>query len=157
MVTVGQHVDQGQQIAWVGSSGNSTDPHLHFAFRQNGATVETYLDPEAYWLDPLPYSGDVPGALDFGVADHFPKNDTSATDPKLRSELRYRPEDAKIFLADQANSATMWILLHGLSSDRVQFQWFRPDGSVFDTNSTSSLTIRYGWRTDSITLPSRAL
>lgn len=44
VVNIGDHVEQGQMIAQVGSTGNSTGPHLHFEIIYNGA----YTNPLDY-------------------------------------------------------------------------------------------------------------
>ena len=43
-VTVGQRLERGELLGTVGSTGQSTGPHLHFEVRQNGQAI----DPEPY-------------------------------------------------------------------------------------------------------------
>jgi murein DD-endopeptidase MepM/ murein hydrolase activator NlpD len=43
LVGVGQHVSQGETVSLVGSTGNSSGPHLHFEVRINGSAVDPLL------------------------------------------------------------------------------------------------------------------
>ena len=47
LVKAGDRVTRGTTIAFVGSTGKSTAPHLHFEVRENGVPV----DPRKYLLN----------------------------------------------------------------------------------------------------------
>jgi murein DD-endopeptidase MepM/ murein hydrolase activator NlpD len=142
-VSVGQVVSQGQQIGLVGASGNAHWPHLHFAVFENGVPVETYLDPDAYWLDPLPYSGAEAGLLDAGVTNYDPAAD-----------LLERPSDMKAFLQVPGQTVYAWGAFKGLhAGDVLEFLWRQPDGSLRATSTIGPLAkddpdaLLYVWQT----------
>ncbi|MBR6392340.1 MAG: peptidoglycan DD-metalloendopeptidase family protein [Eubacterium sp.] len=49
IVSEGQHVEKGQQIARSGNTGNSTGPHCHFEVRVGGSSQSCAVNP-AYYL-----------------------------------------------------------------------------------------------------------
>ena len=82
-VQVGQTVQAGQLLGYAGSSGDSTMAHLHFDLRHDGDLVETFDEPSTYWVNPLPYQGDVPPSITgLGVSNSR----------RLRQTARSRPE-----------------------------------------------------------------
>lgn len=145
-VSVGQPVVAGQQIGLVGSSGFSSDAHLHFAVQRNGNVIETYLAPSTWWLEPLPYADDVSGSLDHGVVDHVPTD----------AEFVERPLDHDVYSRGDASgqSVYLWSLLHGIDEgDDLDYYFYRPNGSQYSHLHWDAPEIRYGWWTAGVTLP----
>ena len=133
-VEVGDSVAAGQVLALAGSSGSSTDAHLHFAVLHNGSLVETAFSPESYWLpgsEPA-YPGDAePAVTDSGVSDG-----------PVADDVKERPSEVVTFPLTSGKPVHFWYrLTHLRPSDTGRVVWHRPDGSealAFDVNTAEA-------------------
>ncbi len=126
VVQVGQEVQQGQLLGLMGSSGNSTAPHLHWGVFYRGAAVETGLALQDYWISPPVYQGDAPPTvMKSGISNYNPT-----------SELGEGPSDVRVFPTAQNWSVFYWYHVSNYrANSQVQVVWYRPDGTVFTTSS----------------------
>jgi Peptidase family M23/PEP-CTERM motif len=146
-VSVGQAVSAGETIAKVGSSGWSSDAHLHFVVTDNGLPVDTYQNPTRWWIDPLPYAGTQRGVLDFGI---------TYRNPSLL-ELQNRPPDPGSFIAGADDTVYMWVNFFGTKvGDLLNFAWYAPDGDRFAGLSWAAPEMHYGWWVAAVNLPDDA-
>jgi len=119
-VKVGDVVQQGDRLALEGSSGNSTASHLHFEVRHYGRLVETALDPNTYWVDPLPYVGAQSYMVDSGITNYNP----------IR-HLGERPSDVDVFSQTPGQRSYAWGVFSGLRvDDFLEFAWIQPSGAI---------------------------
>jgi hypothetical protein len=125
LVNVGDTVYPGQVIAQVASSGNSTDPHLHFELWYDSTF---YIDPfqgpcgnfSSYWIDEMPYD-----------SSFFIFNSSTWNELPTLDTLREAPISVDTF--DTLDSYfTYWSLIHGLrNGDTISLDWITPDSSIW--------------------------
>ena len=119
-VKVGDPVNAGDLLGWMGSSGFSTGPHVHFAVEYRNHTVETMLDPATYWITPPAYPADYRHAISSGLSSLAP----------TASEWNERPQDMRVF--KPGNSVYFWVIAGAmLPGDIRTIRYLRPDGTTF--------------------------
>jgi hypothetical protein len=122
LVHVGDHVVAGQVLGLAGSSGDSTLAHLHFQVMHNGDVVEPELDPNTFWVNPLPYQGTISDVLDSGVTSSH-----SVATADLNAEER--PVAANTFSQAGNQQFTVWFQGNTRPSDQVVFHVYDPSGT----------------------------
>lgn len=124
-VEVGQAVEEGDFIGYMGSSGKSSGAHLHFGVRHHGRTVEPGYDPATYFHDPLRYVGDAPTVYRSGITNYSPSSHT-----------KERPSDVEVFKQISGQKTYVWARFAGLrQDDLMEFVWKKPDGSTYVTKT----------------------
>ncbi len=122
LVKTGDSVKAGMPIAKVGSSGNSSDPHLHFELYWDSLFV---VDPfkgqcgnsQSLWLKELPYDTAF-HVWTSGLCNFIPYLDTLREEP-ITVDTFYQNDEA----------ISYWSIMYGLrGSDSLLLVWFDPDG-----------------------------
>ncbi len=100
---VGDTVVAGEYLGLVGSSGNSTGPHLHFELHDNGQLTDPYagscnaLDGGSWWAAQRPYHDSAVNKLTTGSA---PVDWSACPQPDLTFETQqFQPGDSITFTA----------------------------------------------------------
>ncbi len=151
LVEVGDDVRRGQQIAEVGSSGNSSDPHLHFAVLEppydTGVGGDDLIDPfegpfgnsQNLWMTgfALPYAATTLNLLDSDVADHWPDRlEHTERVPAVRSfQGPFAQDDVVVF----------WLQWNGCATGEraLVVRLIRPSGGEHASITPDEMCPRY--------------
>ena len=123
-VSPGQQVAAGETLGLVGSSGNSSHPHLHIEFRRNGETVNAFsgsCGPAfTQWAAPDAYQ------------DAFMLIASGTSDLDLSvSLMQDPPRQVDTFTTSDARAA-MWVQLINVRAGNVaRFELYDPAGILF--------------------------
>jgi len=125
-VQSGDEVVDGQVLAQVGSSGNSTDPHLHFELWYDSLQLVDPFEgdcgnPTTNWMNPINYD------TSFAIW----KSSLSGLNPSL-NEMRFGLLDRTQILLDIDEYTTYWNLQYGLrKGDVTTIKWYNDSTDVF--------------------------
>jgi len=147
LVEVGDEVLMSDVIAQVGSSGNSTDPHLHFELWYDSLYV---VDPyggncgnqESLFFNPEEYKEEL-AVWDSGISL---SNDLSLDDLRFRNLSLEKP-----FMIDTDSDSDLyyWVQLYGIREGiEIKFEWYTPTNELwfeFDINADQDYWYAYYW------------
>ena len=129
---VGERVERGEYLGLIGSSGNSSGPHLHLEiYDPNGRIIDPFSGPcnpiPSLWIAQRPYYDSKINTMMTGTAPaEFP---TCSQEEIPHAQIDFNPGDTIYF-------STFW--QDQLSNQITSFKIYQPDGSIWTTWSYSS-------------------
>jgi murein DD-endopeptidase MepM/ murein hydrolase activator NlpD len=143
-VGVGDTVVKGQKIGEMGSSGSSTNPHLHWGVYYHDMLVEPAVDYLSYFASAMSYADNHDEILESGIIN---------TDPT--SQMYDGPVTINNF--NPGDTAYFWGVLGGVGvGDNLKVTWRRPDNTVQETDNWNSGGEQYLYYWPSLNLPAGA-
>ncbi|HMQ70275.1 MAG TPA: M23 family metallopeptidase [Ignavibacteria bacterium] len=151
-VKLGEYVQQGQTIGYVGSSGNSTDAHLHFepGYYTNNTWVKrdpwqgSYNHSASLWQSQYSYVGTSPfKIIDCGVYTSALTGGNMDSIGNYLKEGVYQPNT----ISGYESKIGFWMQLQGIyTGKQVRFQLYKSNGVLFsETYFYISNNIQYSY------------
>ena len=139
-VEVGQAVQAGQALAEVGSSGSSTDAHLHFEVQDaSGRVIDPFQgpcgNPVSWWAEQPPYENAFQ-VLDYGMTNFEPTIEQLKERPATRTDFS---RSDRLFL--------FWVQVKSVKAgDVARVEFYNPQGRLFRRSEfRHDRYYRYSW------------
>ena len=139
-VRVGDSVQAGEELAEIGSSGSSTDAHLHFEVRDaSDRMVDPFQgpcgNPVSWWAEQPPYENAFQ-VLDYGMTNFEPTLEQLKERPATRTDFR---RNDPLFL--------FWVQVKSVKAgDVARVEFYNPQGRLFRRSEfRHDRYYRYSW------------